>query len=1013
MTGSVLRAVDAATIRVAAHSWPDSALPWPRRHDADGIRRWLRATWQQVGMAEAVWVASPELALRVEAVCAEGDLDPDRGWRMILALARYLVRAQRRATPFGLFSGVAALRFGAVPAVTPTGQQAVRVRPDAGWLASLVARLEADPGLRRCLRLQANNLVVTQGSRIVVGRRPHSSPPVAGTSSVRATEAVRLAISSATWPVRWTELVGKIAAAFPRALPMSIETLIAALVDHGVLISSLRAPSTCTDPMGHLLEQLDIAQHGGLSGQQTVIAELRSLHARLRTSMEGTVDLRGLADRMRSVVPVPQPLAVDRRLADRVVLPEQVAAEVVAAVDVLRRLTPDPAGRPEWRAYRARFVDRYGMASVVPIAQVVDPLTGLGYPDHFHTAAGPTSPSVSGRDERLLVLAQQALLDGAHEVVLDDATVATLAGTDRDEGRVSTHVDITAEVRAVSVGELAEGRFLIALTGMGRSAMATNGRFLDVLPPADRERMRAEFGQLPVAVDEAVAAQMSFPPHRLHAQNVLSSRQVLPAVVSLAEHRPVTGDVIILHDVGVAAGRDRLVLVSMSRRRVVEPTVAHAAALHTMPLLGRFLVELPRAMDARLKPFDWGAASYLPFRPALRYGRVLLTAARWRVDPARLPASDASNDEWSAAWDTLREKLRLPEWVQAGSGDQRLRLNLDQAMDRALLRAHLDASGGPITVVEAASPADFGWLSGRAHEIVVPVASTVSPAAVPAAVTARGSWPPPAPAEPVIPGSRGPLSASLAVDLSVMELVLLRGLPALLAGWDEPPRWWFLRMRRPVPHLRLRLHTGDYGGAAVRIGRWAAMLRQQGLAGDLSLDTYHPESGRYGDGPALAAAEDLFAADSTSALAQLGAEADGRIDRQALVAASMIDLAAAMLGSRADGCEWLVSHSAPAGRTPIDRDRLRQAVTLDPAALPGPVRHAWQKRSRAAASYAEALAASDGPLTPGSVLASLLHLHHVRAYGPDEAAEQVTYRLARHIALATVRRRVRPTGASR
>jgi thiopeptide-type bacteriocin biosynthesis protein len=265
-----------------------------------------------------------------------------------------------------------------------------------------------------------------------------------------------------------------------------------------------------------------------------------------------------------------------------------------------------------------------------------------------------------------------------------------------------------------------------------------------------------------------------------------------------------------------------------------------------------------------------------------------------------------------------------------------------------------------------------------------------------------------------MPGSSGLMSASLAVETSLMELILLRGLPALLSEWDEPPQWWFVRRRHPRPHLRIRLHTTDYGAAAVRVGRWAAALREQGLAGDLSLDTYHPESGRYGDGPALAAVEELFAADSAAALAQLATRPEHRIDRQGLTAASMVDLAASMLGSRNDGCEWIVGRPKQSGHAPIALDVLRQAVALDPAALPVPIRHTWQKRSRAAARYANALSASGGPLVPPVVLASLLHLHHVRAHGPDEAAEEVTYRLARHIALAAVRRRVRrPAGASR
>ncbi|MFG3702756.1 lantibiotic dehydratase [Micromonospora sp. NPDC047620] len=1008
----MFRTVDAATVRIAARVWPDHGLPWSHWHDSAGVEAWLRATWRQVGLAEAVWVASPEFADRVEMALAGGTFDAGQVWRMALALARYLVRARGRATPFGLFSGVATLRFDTLAAVTPSERSAIRVRPDAEWLASLIARLEADPDVRRGLYVQANNLAWVSGLRIVVECRPHASVSADGISSVRRTEAVRLAMSLACGPALWAELVDKIAAGYPEFPRASAEALVASLVDQGVLISALRPPSTCTDPVKHVLDRLDAISHTEPGGQ--AVEELRALHGRLGAIAGRATDVRELAARMRKLAVCRQPLAVDLRLGDQVVVPHQVATEVVAAVEVLRSLTPHPTGRPEWRAYHARFVDRYGMAAVVPLAQVVDPVTGLGYPQHFDGADYPAVAPLSGRDERLLALAQQAAIDGVREVVLDDAAVRALAGPDHAEGLVSPHVDVSAEVRAVSLRALEEGRFLVAVTGMGRSAMATSGRFLDVLPYAERELMRGKFARLPVTVEGAMLAQVSFPPRKLRAQNVLSSPQVVPWLVSMAEHRPVAENVVNLDDLGVAAGGDRLVLVSMSRRRVVEPTVAHAAAVHTMPLLARFLVELPRALDARLKPFDWGAASCLPFRPAVRYGRVLLSAARWRIDPARLPGADASDGEWSAAWEALRERRRLPRWVQVGSGDQRLRLDLDQAMDRSLLRAHLDAnSDAAVTVVEAAGLEDFGWLSGRAHEIVVPVASTAAPAAAPAAVAARGSWPPPAPADPVLPGESGLLSGSLAAEPSMVELVLRRGLPALFTDWPEPPMWWFIRLRRPFSHLRLRLHTDDYGDAAVRVGRWAAALRRQGLAGDLHLDTYRPETGRYGAGPAMSAAEELFAADSRAAVAQMATRDESRLDQQALTAASMLDLATAMLGSRTDGCEWLVARPEHPGRAPIDQGILRQAITLDPTSVPEPVQRAWQERSRAAARYADALSASGGPLTPTAVLTSLMHLHFVRAHGPDDAAEQVTYRLARHIALATVRRRVRTTGAGR
>ena len=94
----------------------------------------------------------------------------------------------------------------------------------------------------------------------------------------------------------------------------------------------------------------------------------------------------------------------------------------------------------------------------------------------------------------------------------------------------------------------------------------------------------------PVAVDGAMPTQLSFPPHRLHAQQ-RPRRPAGPSVANSLARAPAgtLGGSAHIGDLGVVAGRDRLVLVSMSRGRAVEPTVAHAAALHTMPLLGRFL----------------------------------------------------------------------------------------------------------------------------------------------------------------------------------------------------------------------------------------------------------------------------------------------------------------------------------------------------------------------------------------------------------------------------------------
>jgi thiopeptide-type bacteriocin biosynthesis protein len=327
-------------------------------------------------------------------------------------------------------------------------------------------------------------------------------------------------------------------------------------------------------------------------------------------------------------------------------------------------------------------------------------------------------------------------------------------------------------------------------------------------------------------------------------------------------------------------------------------------------------------------------------------------------------------------------------------------------MDLAVLRNCLDASGGPAVLTESWAPDDHAWCGGRAHEIVIPLAATAPPGPPPKALARRGPLPSAGRDHGNLPGSGGVLSARLYSDPALFDLIVTDHIPVLIGGWDGLSLWWFIRYRGRDPrhHLRLRLHAADCGQAAVRTGQWAATLRSQGLAADLVLDTYRPETGRFGTGPVLAAAETLFAADSVAAAAQLAAT--GTADPRALTAASLADLAAALLGGRHVGLQWLAAHPEPAGPAPLDRDARRQALTMSSTtsgdALPAAVCRAWSARADAAGQYARQL--TEAGRDPAGILDSLLHLHHNRVHGPGLDAEAVTYRLARACALRHIAR---------
>ncbi len=925
---------------------------------------------------------------------------------MALAVARYLVRATGRATPFGLFAGVALADFGAA-AVARTGDDVPVRRADAAWMAEVIAHLEGSAAVRRRLRVTVNNLAFVRGDRLVVGWQPHTGHGTKGEVSVRHSPAVRAALSAAQAPVPVAELIEKLAAEFPAASGDALDAMVHQLIKTGVLVTSLRAPSTTTNALLHALDRLAEVAAGEEPEASTLIGKLRSIAAALTEDLAHGEDV---AARMRLLCGTAQPVATDLRLGKGVTLPLAVAKEAAAVAAVLVRLSPAPQGNAAWRAYHASFLDRYGPGSLVPVAHLTDAATGLGFPSHF---AAPTPARVlSSRDERLLTLAQQAALDGVHEVVLDETTVNSLAPDGAAYG-VAPHLDVCGDVRAPSLAALAGGAFTFAVSGVGRSAAMT-GRFLDVLPEGDRLRLAGAYEGMPARTEGALLTQLSFPPQQPRMENSQRGPRLHPYLIALGEHRD-DGDVLPLSDLAVTADAYRLWLLSLSRRRPVETILAHGGARHTMPPLGRFLLELSRAAGPAVASFEWGAAACLPFLPRVRYGRAILAPARWRIAADALPGSDASEPAWAAAWSALAARLHLPSTVSVGAGDRQLRLDSTNPMHLAILRHHFRAAEGPVVVTEAATPADHGWFGGRAHEVVIPLTATIPPARPPAFLSLRTPVRPARVDDGRLPGS-GVLYARLHGHPGLADTILTEHLPALLTAWELPDdamtTWWFVRYRHPTPHLRLRLRTTAYGPAAERLGTWAADLRHHGLITRLVLDTDRPEFGRYGHGTAMAAAEELFAADSAAAIAQLHAPP---ARRQAVTAASLVDLASAVMGSRRAGFRWLLDHRDVAGRDAADRDVVRDAVALAAPggatlhALPGGhgITAAWRRRSQAAAAYVRQLAADSSHVIPEAVLGSLIHLHHARVHGIEPDRETTTYRIARAVALASEARRGR------
>ncbi|GLW74711.1 hypothetical protein Kpho02_70080 [Kitasatospora phosalacinea] len=988
------RAAGVALVRAIAH--PDRLVPdWPDLdgEDTDATHQqvlWLHTLWADNDLVQSLDLASPALTDRVAQLIAAPHPDPREVRRAAHATARYLLRAAGRATPFGYFAGVQAASFGPSCDVRWGDRHRVVTRVSASRLAGVIEQLERHSAVLARLDVAANNTVQVRGDRLVVPHRPlarHTGGTAAAETTLRHTRPVAFALAAARHPLRFQDLADKVHAEFPTATGAQVTGILSELVAQRALVTNLHAPATEPDPLGYLLAALEKAGADQIAETTEILADLR---------------------RAEGGRPVP---AVDLRLDADLVLPHAVADEAARAAQLLARLSAAPNGTAAWRSYHQRFYERYGRGALVPLLDMVAD-SGIGWPDGYPGARPSEAPRFNERDQLLACLAQRAALEREREVVLDEELLAALA-LGPTEPRLPPHLEIVARLHASSRQALDRGDFRLEVASVSRAAGVCVGRFLHLLEPEHQAAFTDLLTNLPTMDDRTVTAQLSYPPLDPATGHVARSTASGQLVISLAEHRPASDGVLSPEDLAVGCDGRRMYLAAPALGIRIEAAATHALNLRThTPPLARLITELSRAQTDQVTRFDWGSLHALPFRPRLRRRRIILSPAAWRLTAAELPAPNAPRQQWDEALTSWLTRYRAPRHVMLAADSQGLPLDLDHPDHRSLLRDHLRSAPHAV-LVEEPDPTDLGWASGRAHEIAIPVTATRAPAwpRLPKPTPARILQPDHGDA----PGTSRVLLASLYGDLERQDTVLTRHLPDLLTRLGHPA-WWFVRFRDPRQHLRLRIALPDpaaFGPAAAVISSWTAELHQAGLLSEVVYPTSYAETGRWGEGPAWAAAEDVFRADSAAVLAQLSQPA--LPDRQALLAAHAVAITTGFTSSTTSGLRWLVDNVPTQAPAPVPRPVFREAVRLaDPAndwaalrAEPAgnAIVDAWTGRHVALDWYRRHF---PGPHTQGvqadDVLGSLLHCSYVRAHRIDFDDEAQVLYLARAAALARLAR---------
>ncbi|KOU42911.1 lantibiotic dehydratase [Streptomyces sp. WM6378] len=966
---------------------------------------------------EAIEVSSPSLA---QVLARDAPPTGDALRRAATAVGRYRLRMTTRPTPFGLLAGVALARFGDSASARWGERHRAAVRPDLGWLASVVDRLHQDPAVLPGLLLVADQQHVVRGSRVTLPYVPTGSGDARREVSLRHTAVVAEVLKQATEPVSFSELIRGVGVAFPAAPVAAVTHLVHTLVLRGFLHTDLMPPPDAGDPLGHVVARLpgDLPLRSELDG---VRGELE-LCEELAAGVERLKALRSVRERMTGVCPADHVLQVDLALDADVVLSPDVREEFERAATVLWRLSPPRTAPAHLRAYHQAFVERYGTERAVPVAELLDVETGLGPPQGYEYPRGGAVPSFpagseendAGRGRLLAELASGALADREPgrplpEVVLDEVLLDRLTGpdpsSDADGERAAHRVPDSFELYGELVGQGAELRMVLSPVVGSDVAGATFGRFAGLLGGAGLMSQVAGTGE-----GDSVPVHLEFSPARPRYANITRTPRWLGHRVVVSAFPDVEGpQVLPLDDLLVTADLERLTVRSRSLGRPVEVRAHHVLNQRTgAPNAARFLHEVSLTGHRPWQPWDWGAANALPALPRVRCGRTVLAPATWRLT---VPTDDF--ERWCAGLASWRRRWSVPSEVRLVTGDQRISLDLELPWHQRLLYAHARGTEHAILQEEPGAAGDSrrrGPGGSRTVELVVALHAVRQPAGRRRTVSARPVHRPAGRA--VLPGGNW-LYARLDAAEIRHDTLLEEHLPQLLAalpGYVD--RWFFIRYRDPAPHLRIRFHGDEPGPVAALlplVRDWAADLRRANLAAGLRLEAYDPELERYGGPEAMAAAERVFQADSLAAIAGIGA-LHGRTgpERDLLAAVNSADLARHFLDG-ADGPAPGVWFPAAFAKSERDHRAFRdhRAAVLGAIGPDGPapdaadpaLRHVWEERAARLAEYGQLLADlyASGPdrRPPASVAASLIHMSHNRLIGIDPEAERRAHALAR------------------
>jgi hypothetical protein len=651
--------------------------------DQDMLRHRLTELCRDEVVREAILVASPDLDFAIERWLEEPD---DRNHRVAKSLSRYFSRMACRPTPFGLFAGCTLGRVAGETKVILRGRgESYRrvTRLDCGQLFEVVRELSSQDAARRTLSFRPNDSLVFRGARatFVEGRS------VGGALSwhlvaVRNAPGLRAAVERASQGATLDQL-GRHLSQVVEAKKEDIDAYLNELVDSQILLSSLDFSMTGIDPLSQVIDASKAAGCSQLTeALEGIRAQMSELdHTELRRNPSAYARIEATLKLVCSRVDASRLVQVDLfKASGQVTVGKSLADEIGSVVVGLASLPHPKSDR--LRRFRESFRERYDRR-VVPLLEALDEEYGIGFPEGDDLAVQSSIAARSPWDSFLVERYLETVRDARQELVLRTEELRPFM-TRGGDGSLPTAMSalVTLAQCEPAGGPNEDGVFAHLRSLHGPSGATFLGRFCHLDPDllqCVQEHLRSEERCQPDAVFAEIVHLPSGRVGNVLHRPILRDYEIPYLCKSGVEpeYQLPVKDLL----VSVEGEAVRIWSARLGKEVVTRLTNAHNHFMTRNLPVYRFLAALQRQDVLAAASWTWGPIASSAFLPRVRWGHVILSLARWRLDGKQLASLvRAKPQERYSKVQELRSKLCLPRRVVAGDGDNQLVVDLDNVL---------------------------------------------------------------------------------------------------------------------------------------------------------------------------------------------------------------------------------------------------------------------------------------------------------------------------------------------